>query len=210
MNDQLLAAVSQYGAPALFGIVTIAAIGVPLPITLLLIIAGSMVSQGAMNLWWAIGAAGAGSILGDQAGYAVGRWGGPAIVTTLSSLFGRRASLQAMDAKVKAWGGSGIFITRWLISPLGPWINLASGMAGYPWHQFLFWDILGEMTGVAVYISLGRFFSDRVMALDAVQSNMTWAIAGLLAAFILGYQLLAYLRRARVRGGRIRAERKPR
>ena len=39
MNDQLLAIVSQYGTPALFGIVTIAAIGVPLPITLLLILA---------------------------------------------------------------------------------------------------------------------------------------------------------------------------
>jgi len=76
MNDQLLAAVSLYGAPALFGIVAIAAIGVPLPITLLLIIAGSLISQGVMNLWWAIAAAGVGSILGDQIGYAIGRWPG--------------------------------------------------------------------------------------------------------------------------------------
>jgi membrane protein DedA with SNARE-associated domain len=199
MNDQLLAAVSQYGAPALFGIVTIAAFGVPLPITLLLIVAGSMISQGAMNLWWAIGAAGAGSILGDQAGYAVGRLGGPAVVTRLSSLFGMRASLQAMEAKAKAWGGPGIFITRWLLSPLGPWINLASGTARYPWHRFLFWDILGEITGAAVFISLGRFFSDRVIALYAVLGDLTWAIAALVAAIIFGYQLLMYLRRARVR-----------
>ena len=149
MNDQLLAAVSQYGTPALFGIVTIAAIGVPLPITLLLIIAGSMVSQGAMNLWWAIGAAGAGSILGDQAGYAIGRWGGPAVVTKLSHVFGKRASLPAVEAKTEAWGGAGIYITRWLLSPLGPWVNLASGTAGYPWHRFLFWDALGEITGAA-------------------------------------------------------------
>jgi membrane protein DedA with SNARE-associated domain len=199
MNDQLLAAVSQYGAPALFGIVTIAAIGVPLPITLLLIVAGSMISQGAMNLWWAIGLAGAGSILGDQAGYAIGRWGGPAVVTKLSGLLGRRASLQAMEAKSKAWGGPGIFITRWLLSPLGPWINLVSGTARYPWRRFLFWDILGEITGATVYISLGRFFSDRVMSLYAVLGDLTWAIAALLATIILGYQLLKYLRRARVR-----------
>jgi membrane-associated protein len=197
MNDQILAVVSQYGAPAIFGIVTIAAIGVPLPVTLLLIVAGSMISQGAMNLWWAIGAAGAGSILGDQAGYAIGRWGGPAVVTRLSGLFGRRASLEAMEAKARAWGGPGIFITRWLFSPLGPWINLASGTAGYPWHRFLFWDILGEITGAVVYISLGRFFSDRVMALSAVLGDLTWAIGALLAAIILGYQLLAYLRRTR-------------
>ena len=197
MNEQLLAAVSQYGAPALFGIVAIEAVGVPLPITLLLIVAGSMISQGAMNPWWTIAAAGAGSILGDQAGYAIGRWGGPAAVAKLGGLFGVRASLQAMEAKVRAWGGPGIYITRWLLSPLGPWVNLASGTAGYPWHRFLFWDILGEITGAAVYISLGRFFSDRVMALSAVLGDLTWAIAALLVAVILGFQLVARLRRAR-------------
>jgi membrane protein DedA with SNARE-associated domain len=197
MNDQLLAAVAQYGAPALFGIVIIAAIGVPLPITLLLIVTGSMISQGAMNLWWALGVASAGSILGDQAGYAIGRWGGPVVLTKLSSLFGKRTSLQAMEAKAKAWGGPGIFMTRWLLSPLGPWINLASGTASYPWRRFLFWDILGEVTGAVVFISLGRLFSDSVMALYGVLGDVTWAIAALLAAIILGYQLLAHLRRAR-------------
>jgi membrane protein DedA with SNARE-associated domain len=199
MNDQLLAAVSQYGAPALFGIVAIAAVGVPLPITLLLIVTGSMVSQGAMNLWWAIGAAGVGSVLGDLAGYAIGRWGGQAVITKLSGLFGKLANLEAMEAKAKAWGGPGIFITRWLLSPLGPWINLASGTARYPWHRFLFWDILGEFTGAAIFISLGWYFSDRVMALYGVLGNLTWAIAALLAALILGYELLAHLRRGRVR-----------
>lgn len=197
MNDQILAAVSEYGTPALFGIVTVAAIGVPLPITLLLVVVGSMASQGAVNPWWAIGAAGAGSILGDQTGYAIGRWGGPVAVTRLSALFRRRAGLEGMGAKAKAWGGPGIFVTRWPLSPLGPWINLASGTAAYPWPRFLLWDILGEMTGAAVYVSLGWFFSDRVMALDGVLGNLTWAFAALLAAVILGYQLVAFLRRAR-------------
>ena len=200
MNDQLLAVVSQYGPPALFGIVTIAAVGVPLPITLLLIVAGSMISQGAMNLWWAIAVAGAGSILGDQASYAIGRWGGPAVIARLSALLGHRASLEAMEAKAKAWGGPGVFITRWLLTPLGPWINLASGTAGYPWRRFLCWDILGETTGAVLYISLGRIFSDRVIALGAVLGDLTWAIAALLAAIILGYQLLAHLR-GQGRGG---------
>jgi membrane-associated protein len=199
MNDQLLAAVTQYGAPALFGIVGIAAIGVPLPITLLLIVVGSMISQGAMNAWWAMGAASAGSILGDQAGYAIGRWGGPAAFRRLSRLFGKHASLPAVEAKAKAWGGPGIFVTRWLLSPLGPWINLASGTVGYPWHWFLFWDILGEITGAAVFISLGRFFSDRVMALYGVLGDLTWAIVALVAAVILGVQLLARLRRSSYR-----------
>jgi membrane protein DedA with SNARE-associated domain len=197
MNDQLLAAVSQFGAPALFGIVAIAAIGLPLPITLLLIVSGSMISQGAMNLWWAIGAAGAGSILGDQVGYAIGRWGGPALIAKLSAVFGKRASLPAMEARVRSWGGPGVFVTRWLLSALGPWINLACGTSRYPWHRFLLWDILGELTGASVFISLGWFFSDRVMTLYAVLGDLTWAIAALLAAAVFGYLLFAYLRQAR-------------
>ncbi|HMD71886.1 MAG TPA: DedA family protein [Bryobacteraceae bacterium] len=199
MNDRLLAAVSLYGAPALFGIVAIAAVGVPLPITLLLIVAGSMISQGAMNPWWAIGAASAGSILGDQAGYAIGRWGGPVVAAKLGRLLGQRVNLDAMEAKVRTWGGSGIFITRWVLSPLGPWINLASGTAGYPWRRFLFWDALGEITGAAVFISLGRFFSDRVISLYGVLGDLTWALAGLLAAIVSGTLLVTHLRRARVR-----------
>jgi membrane protein DedA with SNARE-associated domain len=158
-----------------------------------------MASQGAMNLWWAIGAASAGSILGDQAGYAIGRLGGPAAVTKLSGLFGRRANLQGMEAKVKAWGGFGIFITRWLLSPLGSWINLASGTAGYPWPRFLLWDTIGEITGAAVFISLGRLFSDSVMSLYGILGDLTWAIAALLAAIVFGYLLLMRLRLARAR-----------
>jgi membrane-associated protein len=198
MNDQLLSAVSQYGAPALFGIVALAAAGVPLPITLLLILAGSMVAQGAMNLWWVLGAASVGSILGDQAGYAIGRWGGQAAVTRLSRLFGKAVDLKAAEAKAKAWGGPGVFLTRWLLSPLGPWINVASGTAGLSWGRFLFWDALGEITGAAIYVSVGRIFSDRVMAMDAMLGDVTWAIMALLVAIFLGYQLISYHRRARV------------
>ncbi len=197
MSDQLLAAVSQYGAPALFAIVAIAAVGVPLPITLILIVAGSMVSQGVLDLWLTIALAGAGSILGDQAGYAIGRWGGPALVTRLTGLFGKRANLSAIEDKTKRWGGPGIFLTRWLLSPLGPWVNLASGTAAYPWPRFLFWDALGEFTGAALFIALGRYFSDRVMALDSVLGDLTWAILGLVAALFLGYQLFAWFRRSR-------------
>ena len=195
MSDQLLALVSQYGAPALFGIVAIAAVGVPLPVTLLLIVAGSMITQGAMNPWWAIAAAGLGSILGDQAGYAIGRWGGPALIARLTRLLGKHANLPAVEARARAWGGPGIFLTRWLVGALGPWVNLASGTAEYPWHRFLFWDALGELTGAALYIELGRFFSDRVIALEAVLGDLAWAVVALVAAVILGWKLWAYARR---------------
>lgn len=195
MNEQLLSLVTQYGPPALLGIVAIAALGVPLPITLLLIVVGSMVSQGVMDVWLAVAAASIGSILGDNAGYAIGRFGGAAAIDKLSGLIGRKAGVEAMEARARAWGGPGIFLTRWLFGPLGPWINLASGTAGYPWLRFLFWDVLGEVTSAVLYISLGRVFSDQVLALDGVLGDMTWALLAGLVAVVLGYQLWRRLRK---------------
>jgi membrane-associated protein len=195
MSDELLSLVSLYGAPALFLVVLIAALGAPLPITLLLLVTGSLVSQGAINLWWAIGMVGAGSTIGDLTGYAIGRWGGPALVEKLTRRLGKHASVQAMEDKVRAWGGPGIFITRWLLTPLGPWVNLASGTMGLSWPRFLFWDSLGEFTGAALFIFLGRYFSDRVVALSGVLGDMTWTFAALLAAIVLGIRLVAFFRR---------------
>jgi membrane-associated protein len=193
MSDQLLAALSQYGPPALFAIVAIAAIGVPLPISLLLIVSGSLAAQGAMSLWLVIVLASAGSIAGDQIGYALGRWGGRALATRFSRLLG--GSLEKAEVKARAWGGPGIFFSRWLVSPLGPWINLASGMAGYPWIRFLVWDVPGEILCATIFVMLGRVFSDRVMALADVLGDLTWAILALVAAVILGWQLYSRLRK---------------
>ena len=191
MREQILAALSQYGSPALFAVVMIAAIGVPLPITLLLIVTGSLISQGVMNFWWAIGLAGAGSVIGDQIGYGIGRWGGNALVDRFTRLLGGPERLEKAQSTARRWGGPGIFFSRWLVTALGPWVNLASGLAGYPWMRFLIWDALGEFLGTLIYVGLGKVFSDRVLALDAMLSDLTWAIVALLAAVFLGWKVVS-------------------
>jgi membrane protein DedA with SNARE-associated domain len=70
-------------------------------------------------------------------------------------------------------------------------------MAGYPWPRFLIWDVLGEVLWVVLYVMLGRIFSDRVAALSEILGNLAWAMAGLVLAVILGWQLTKYLRPAR-------------
>jgi membrane-associated protein len=191
MREQLLAALSQYGSPALFAVVMIAAVGVPLPITLLLIVTGSLISQGVMNFWLAIGLAGAGSVIGDQIGYGIGRWGGNELVDKFTRLLGGPERLEKAQSTARSWGGPGIFFSRWLVTPLGPWVNLASGLSGYPWMRFLVWDALGEFLGTLIYVGLGKVFSDRVLALDAMLSDLTWAIVALLAAVFLGWRLVS-------------------
>lgn len=189
MLEQLLAALTHYGSPALFVVVAIAALGAPLPVTLLLIITGSLVVQGAIDVWLAIIIAAVGSVAGDQVGYAIGRWGGRKLVARFTLMLGDAERIKKLDAKAKSWGGAGVFFSRWLVTPLGPWINLASGAAGYSWLQFTLWDFVGESFGAALYIWLGHVFSDRVQEVGAILGDLGWAILGLLAAAFLGWKL---------------------
>lgn len=198
MLDQLLAALTRYGSPALFAVVAVAAVGVPLPVTLLLIVTGSLVAQEAMNIWAAIAIAAAGSVAGDQLGFAIGRWGGKALVARFSAMLGSAERINKLEARARRWGGAGVFFSRWLITPLGPWINLASGVAGYSWLQFTLWDVLGESLGAALFIWLGRIFSDRVQQVSAILGDSGWAIIGTLIAAVLGWKLFVGRRPAGV------------
>jgi len=194
MRDQIMAALAQYGSPALFAVVTIASIGMPLPVSLLLIVTGSLVAQGVMPMWLAIALASAGSIIGDQIGYAIGRYGGAALTARFGGWLGGPERMAKAEAHARRWGGPGVFLSRWLVTPLGSLINFTSGIAEYPWKRFLMWDVLGEALGATLYIVLGWIFSDRVMELDAALGDFTWMIVALLAAGVLGWMLWPYLR----------------
>jgi membrane protein DedA with SNARE-associated domain len=194
ITDQLLGALSQYGLPVLFGVIVIAAAGIPLPISMMLVAAGSFVELGEMKLWQVIVVASAGAVLGDQIGYALGRWGSHHVVSRIKPRKNGAAKIAQAEAFTKRWGAAGIFFSRWLITPLGPWLNLTSGMAGYPWVRFFVWDVLGEVLWVVLYVMLGKLFSDRVQALVEILGNLAWVVVGLIVAAILGWKVLKYMR----------------
>ncbi|MGH9759987.1 MAG: DedA family protein, partial [Blastocatellia bacterium] len=186
MTDQLLSLLSLYGIPALFGILAVSSAGVPFPITLLLIVAGSFVSQGQMKLWEVITFGIAGAVTGDQIGYFIGRWGGREVVERFTKRIGGEGGIRRAEAFNNRWGGSAVFFSRWLATPLGPWVNFASGISGYSWLRFAFWDLLGEIVWVVLYVFLGKYFSDRVQALADIMGNLSWAIAGVIVSIFLG------------------------
>src|SRR5262249_57803563 len=94
----------------------------------------------------------------------------------------------------RKWGGLGIFFSRWLVTPLGPWLNLTSGIASYSWPRFVFWDALGNVIWVVLYVLLGYFFNDRVQEIAALMGDLSWVVIGLIAATAVGWKLISYLR----------------
>lgn len=136
------------------------------------------------------------AILGDQLGYAIGRAGGRRLVDAIVRRTGRATLMRRAEAFSARWGAPGIFFSRWLVGGLGPWINLSSGVAAYPWRRFLFWDMLGEAVWVGVYVTLGRLFSDRVQDLADLLGSIGWLLLALAVAALSGWELARQFRRA--------------
>ncbi len=132
----------------------------------------------------------AGAVAGDNIGYAIGYWGGRPFAARLAGTQ-RIAKAELFSHK---WGGPGIFLSRWLVGPLGPWINLTSGLTAYPWPMFLILDVTGELLWVLIYVSLGRAFSDKVQTVANMLGNLTWVVLGLGVTVFLGWKLFAKTR----------------
>jgi membrane protein DedA with SNARE-associated domain len=193
-TDQLLAELLVHGVPLLFAVIAIAAVGVPFPVSLTLVAAGSFAKQGELSLLPVIVAGSLAAILGDQIGYGVSRWGGRRLIDRVTRRVGGAEKIKKAEALSRKWGGPGIFFSRWLITELGPWLNVTSGIAGYPWRRFIFWDVLGEVLWVVLYVMLGYIFSDRVQYISEILGNLAWAILALIVAIILGWKLFRYFR----------------
>ena len=194
MSDYQLATLGVYAVPVLFVALLVGSAGVPLPASLLLVAAGSFVEQGELDLWPVLALSAAGAILGDNVGYALGRLGGRRLTRRMGRLVGGEKKIEEAEAWLKRREGVGVFLSRWLLTPLGPVVNLTAGATEYSWPRFLLYDVLGEALWVVLYVLLGRFFSDRVQALSDLLGDLTWAVLGLVVAVVLGVLLFKYLR----------------
>ena len=188
LSDYLLSELGIYGLPLLFVALLVGSVGIPLPASFLLLAAGSFVAQDDLSLWPVLGLAAAGAIIGDNIGYALGRWGGRRMVTWLGRLFAKNR-LSETEKWLKRWGGPGIFFSRWLVTPLGPVVNITSGLTRYSWPRFLFFCVSGEALWVFLYVLLGKLFSGQVQAMSEFFGDLTWVIVGLLVVLLLGWSL---------------------
>ncbi|MEX0955801.1 MAG: DedA family protein [Rhizobiaceae bacterium] len=190
MSAELLDLFAVYGLSAVFLILALGQFGAPLPTSILLMTLGALLVEGGISpteaFLWSI----CGAVLGDQLGFAVGRFGGQRLrdyVSDRPKLSERLAKAEAYSAR---WGAPGVFLTRWLFSPLGPMVNLVSGLAGLRWPVFLFWDVAGEAIWVGGYLAIGYAFSSSISAIADVIANAAWLLAALAVTVVLGWRVL--------------------
>lgn len=189
VSEQTLEWLSIYGLPVYFFILAASSFGIPMPVKLTMLVFGSFVQQGEIAFWQAMVIGSTGAVIGDQAGYFLGRLGGRNAADRITNRFGGAEKIKRAEEFSRRWGGTGIFFSRWLVTPFGPWLNLTSGLTFYSWTRFTVFGILGETLWVFLYIMLGIYFSDRVQDTADLLSNLTWVFVGITIAAVLGWKL---------------------
>ena len=196
MTDWLLGLVPQYGVFLLAAGTFASCLALPIPASILMIAAGGFVASGDLSLSGSTGAALAGALIGDQAGYFGGRLGGTRLIARLGS---RAEPVARATAMLATRGGIAVFLSRWLVSALGPYVNLAAGAAGLSWLRFTLWGLVGEAVWVGVYVGAGVAFSGNLAAASAMAFDLLGLFAAGAVAIGLGLWLFAVLQSRRTR-----------
>ena len=160
MTDQLLQLLLGYGTLALLPVIAGAAVGLPLPASLLLLAAGAFAGGGPLAVVPLLIVSFAGAVAGDNLGYWLGwRGGRPALTRWGRQFHIAEEALVRAERGLARWGGLSVLLTRFLLTPFGPAINILAGVARYPHRSFLLYDALGEAIWVGSYVGLGYAFS---------------------------------------------------
>lgn len=182
------------------GIVTfLSCLMLPVPASLAMLTAGGLAAAGQLPVGAVAAAALAGAVLGDQAGYWAGRRLGAPLLARLSCRPGRAALILRAEAWLLTHGAGAVFFSRWLLSPLGPWVNLATGAGGFGWRRFTLWAVTGEAIWVALYVGLGHLAADNLPRARAALGQTFLAVGLLAGAGLLVAMVLVLWRRRRAR-----------
>lgn len=186
LTNLLLTELVAYGPP-LFGLaLLIAALGLPLPGTLLVLATGAFIRQGVLNgvTMTILGLIGV--VLGDSLSYALGRFAHRWALRR----FGGTPAWQQAQSTFDRRGGLAIYLTRFFLTPLATPTNLIAGSSGYAFWRFLAFDSSGEATWLVLFGGMGYLAGSQWELVNQLASNFTGLLTGLVVLVAGGYGLL--------------------
>lgn len=179
LTELMLTGLINHGSSLLGAVLFLAALGIPLPATMLLVAAGAFSRQGVLPAQTAVLAGVLGAIAGDAGSYLLGRFAGHRLPVGLQQ--GR--VWQRASVLFARWGGWSILLSRFLLTPVALPVNLMAGSTRYPWPRFLLPVVVGEVIWVLLFGGLGHLFAD--------QWENIGQLAGDFAGLVMGVLLLA-------------------
>ena len=174
ITNWFLTGVLTYGAPVLATGLLIAALGIPIPSSLLVIAGGAFIRQGLINPYQAALMGLAAAVLGDTISYGLGRFAGQGV----ERRYHATAPWQSAQGYFQKYGGFSVYITRWLVLALAIPVNLLAGSTKYNYRRFFLFSFTGELTWITLYGSVGYIFGEQWQEISTFISDSGGLLAG--------------------------------
>lgn len=191
----------DFGLLTVFAGVALESMGLPVPgETVLVVAAAGLAHTGHAGLGTVFLVAAAAAVLGDNLGYAAGRFGGwPLVHRYRRWLRLDEGSLKVARYLFARHGGSVVFGGRF-VALLRTTAAFLAGVNHMPWRRFLFFNTAGGVAWAGLWTTLAYAFGARIAHLPA---GVGWVVA---AAAVAGAVAGAMVIRRRFRSLRGRAE----
>ena len=160
--NSLASPLEHYGVWAILLLVLLEDFGIPVPGETVLIAGAIFAGSGQLNIV-AVGVVGfVAAVLGDNIGYAIGRFGGRALVDRWGRyVFLTPERVDKAEAFFNRHGGKIIMIARF-IEGLRQANGIIAGITGMHWLRFVAFNALGAALWVGTWVSVGYFAGQHI------------------------------------------------
>jgi membrane protein DedA with SNARE-associated domain len=163
-------------------------LGLPLPGETMLMFASFLTHKNSgLRIQWVIPIAVAAAVMGDNAGYWLGRHFGRTFIRWAKRLLRMDdTDIQTAKRLIRTHGGRTIFSSRFIFG-LRTIAGPMAGSLGMEWRRFFKFNLLGAATWVVAVAFTGYAFANEFDTLLGYIEKASWAIAGglLLAGYLI-------------------------
>jgi membrane-associated protein len=178
------------GYAAVFALIAVETMGIPVPGETALIAAALLAHKGQMDIVTLVAIAAAAAIIGDNVGFAIGRKGGRRLLLRPGPFHAQRLRVMEVGEPFFAkHGPKAVFLGRWVsgLRIASAWL---AGINAMSWPVFLVWNALGGIAwacsvGFGVY-ALGRVAENALTVIGPVAGGLV--IAGIVVALVVRHR----------------------
>ncbi|MBI2024975.1 MAG: DedA family protein [Candidatus Harrisonbacteria bacterium] len=186
----LLGFVNEYGYLAIFLLVFLQELGVPLPNELVLIFAGALTEIGDLNFWIVFLVTVLADVIGTTCLFSVFYFFEHFIMERIKKWEFVNKKLEIIKARLIKHDKLGIFIGR-MTPYLRGYVSVAAGILNLPYRVFVPIAVFSAMIWTGGYVTLGHFLGKQWPAVAEFVRGYQWI---LLVALILGVGVWFFIR----------------
>lgn len=183
--------VQTQGYLAIFVLMALESMLIPIPSEITMPFAGFLVSQGKLNFWLVSFTGALANLIGSLAAYWLGRWGQRGIILSLVKKYGKFLLISVHEVeRAEKWfrnHGELIAFSARLLPVIRTFISLPAGMSGMNVYKFSLYTFVGAFIWSTVLTQIGVVLGNNWHSIEGIFRKFQFFIMAVLILLVVWY-----------------------